>query len=120
MLKKAVVECFVNMAKQSEKSAVWHDLLRVCYTDAVAVLPCLGMANCSSWTSGTGIEYREAKVDLSSFREFHLWKGSTYGLCRLDKRGDSFFVLGAIVRFITPAIGSIKSPSLKLKVEACS
>ena len=118
MTQNAIDETLLRFAKNSLKSGVWHIIPRVSLTDMEELAPAL--AECEPWTTCTGVTNREAKLDLDLYRRFHHWEDDAFGLGRRDSRGDTFFILGVAVRHITPPIGSIKSPAIKLKCEVQS
>ena len=113
-LRNSIVDVLKLMAKKSTKSGVWERIDRVSLDRALDLCPALEAADPKS--TGPGAKtVRTAKLDLDGF-SFHQWFDSTHGLCYLDARGDSFFIVGVIVSHITPPEG-IKSPYLLLHCE---
>ena len=109
-------EVLLKMAMKKTKTGVFANVERVNLNDMIALCPALAFEE-NLVQGARGLERRTAELDLTKFALFHRFCATSYGLGRTDTRGDSWFVIGAVVQHVTPPIASVKAPYVRLVCE---
>ena len=114
-----ILEVLLKMAMKKTKTGVFANVERVNLNDMIALCPALAFEE-NLVHGARGLERRTAELDLTKCALFHRFCAASHGLGRTDTRGDSWFVIGAVVQHVAPPITSVKAPYVRLVCEVCA